>query len=220
MDELKVNKKAIKKNLDTWLNYDTKEALVCDTIAKCYMYLGNKESSKEYIFKAIENVKELICEFKNNKNRVQQYGSRLVNLANYNRIVGNYSEMKNTMTEVLLFYRSLYAGDIKQMPDTFRRFYFEFCSILFHLEKYEEAYEIGCFIRHGSVAPRGYAKGLLDNDMSIIASTMEEVIKDIKDEKIQPYYNPLNVEDPWEWYEIGRQLLGLPTVLDMFKEDS
>lgn len=219
MIELKINKNKVKKKLDEELKYSMKFAGEFETVAKCYLYLEKIEESKEYFEKAIENIEVLAHSFKE-KNSSQFYSEKRLSTANYYRILSRYEEMKGVLLEIESIYRTLYTGKIKEMPDTFRRFYFEWCTILFHLGKYEEAYKIGKLIRHGTIAPRGYAKGLLKNDELVIENTLEEIIKDIKDERLQPFHNATNVDDLWEWYEIGRQLLGLPSVLDMFREDS
>jgi len=220
MFELKVNRSTLKKWLDKTLDGNTNHALDLETIAKCYLYLNNKAECEAYFNKAIINIEEIAESFKKNKD-MQFYAKRKLNYANYHRIIGKQDEMKQALEEIVPIYESLYTGRIKEKPDSYSMFYFEWCSVHFHLGNYEEAYNIGKFIRYSApVAPRGYAKGLLDNNKTLIEKTLEEVIKYIKDERTQPFYNPLNIEDPWEWYEIGRQLLGLPSVLDMFKEDS
>ncbi len=219
MLDLKVNKSTIKKRLEEELKYDHKFPGEFELIAKCFMYLGHREKSEFYFKSAIKIIQELIQSLKE-RNDTEFYVSRMLSYANYHRILNNREEMKNALKEIAPIYKTLCNELLRDNPDHYRRIFFEYCTVLFHLEDYEDAYKIGKFIRYGTVAPRGYAKGLLNNDRSIIEKTLAEVIKDIKDDKIQPFYNSLNIEDPWEWYEIGRQLLGLPSVLDMFKEDS
>lgn len=219
MNELRISTSIIKKALEKELQYTPSSALEFDTVAKCYLYLGDKENSIKYFLEAIKDVERLVEVFSNDEGKVFQYLKRTLNRANYLRILGRSTEATIILEELAPLYNSLYTGKIKENPELFRGFYYEWSTVLFHLKKYKEAYDIGTLIRHGTVSPRGYSKGLISDDQSIIKKSLEEIVKDIKEARIQPFHNPLNIQDPWEWYEIGKQLLGLPSVLNMFKED-
>lgn len=221
MEQLTVNIKNIEKCLNEELEYVGKSLLANDTVAKCYLYLREKDSSKEFYFKATETVKNMIEEIIKAGNK-EFYIKRKLDLANYNRILGKDEIMKSILHEIEPIYRSLCTGDVKENPrNRYADFYFEWSTVNFHLGNYKEAYEIGkqCYKDHMPISPRQYAKGLLEGDNSIIEKEVDDLVNFIKSDRWKPYSSPLNIIDPWEWYEIGRQILGMPSVLDLFKEE-
>lgn len=222
MTDLKVNKSDIKKRLDGKLTKGvTDDVLSCDLIAKCYLYLCDKENSKKYYDLSIKDIQKIIVELKSQGNEMF-YIKRQLDLANYKRILGKEEIMKNILHEIEPIYRSLCTGDIKENPrNRYADFYFEWSTVNFHLGNYKEAYEIGkqCYKDHMPISPRQYAKGLLEGDNSIIEKEIDDLVNFIKSDRWKPYSSPINVIDPWEWYEIGRQILGMPSILDLFKGD-
>jgi tetratricopeptide (TPR) repeat protein len=212
--KLDLIKKRLQEEIDSGLNH----AREFELAAKCYLYLGETAKAKEHFAQAEVKV-AAIAENLKKKHDLHLYGERMLSIANYHRMLGNYTKMNDILREIEPIYESEYINRVKNLPGGDSRFYFDWCTILFHLQRYEKAYEVGNMTRRRPLPPRGYAKGLMLKDKSIIEATLQEVIKDIKDERLMPYENCLNVADNWGWYEIGRQLLGLPSILDQFKEE-
>lgn len=218
--DLKVNKKSVIKWLDEELKYTPNSARAFETIAKCYLYLEDRDKTKEFYNKAMSSVLELAEEFKKRGDMIS-YSKRVLDYANYNRIIGNADIMRLKLTEVESIYQELFSGHIKEFPNSHRDFYFEWATVKFHLKKYEEAYEIAKHSNYEDmpISPENFAKGLLFQDRLLIEKSLDELVNFIKSYKRRLDSDALNVTDPWEWYEIGRQILGMPSVLDLFKEE-
>ncbi|WP_044641254.1 hypothetical protein [Risungbinella massiliensis] len=177
------------------------------------LYLGKKDQAIPYFLKAAEDMERLIMIFTEKKNLEQMYRCKHIQ-ANYFRLAEDNEKSRQLLQELLPAYISLYEQIYEKNDEQGITVVSRLTDCLFFIEDYEKSIYYGKKVRHWFPISLGYAEGILLNDENRIVYTLNYVMKDIESQKSQPY-DTGSETSLWDWVDIGRRLLGLPSKLDM-----
>lgn len=180
--------------------------------ARCLVYLGEKSKAIPYFLKAVADMERLIKIVAEKKNLEQIYCYQHIQ-ANYYRLAGEKEKSQQILHELVLSYVDLYEQTYKRNAKQGISILNRLSDCIFFIEDYEKSIYYGKKVRHWFPISLGYAEGILYHDEKRISFTLNYVMKEIKRENSQPY-DTGSETSLWDWYEIGKRLLELPSRLD------
>ena len=215
--EVKINKKKLNENKERKKRQGFMIPGDYEIYARACLYLNEKEESIEYFNKASNEVDVVIKTYEK-RNELENVVKEKHIKANYLRLADKKEESQKLYKEVKELYEKVLPSDYKKNIERWCTIVTYYADVFFFLKEYEQCIQIGEQVTLNIPISAKYAKAILNKDNEEIKNIVNDIIEDGKSTRLSPGTDSNCTTALWDWYEIGLQLLGLPSRIDYIKE--
>jgi len=217
IEKVKINKKKLLENIELKEFMGLEFGSGYEVCARAFMYLDRQNEAIEYFYKAAEQLNVTIKAYKDKK-ILENMAKVMHEKANLLRLAGKKVESQKLYKEVKELYEKVLPSDYKKNIERWCTIVTYYADVFFFLKEYEQCIQIGEQVTLNIPISAKYAKAILNKDNEEIKNIVNDIIEDGKSTRLSPGTDSNCTTALWDWYEIGLQLLGLPSRIDYIKE--